>query len=360
VSVLDLDSILERISSLQKRYDANFAGQPRITRNPSLLDEMAKEATKLLSATGGLTQSDEKVREVVGRLESSQALYTNEAASIRAAQDGGADTYVAHELSGWAQLVFERYRRHFAGQSRSTRDLGLLAEIIHDLVQLEKNLEALEEEGSNDDALESLRTNLALYRSEQVDILTARGAGTLQEQSGILASIANDQFDLYRAHFANHARLSRRPGVLERMIQTLEGVMDRMEGLRTQGLHSESNDQNISIVQRQLTAYRAELTAVRKTRQNTTFENLVNGLGEAANQTFQRYREHFSGQDRATRDGGLLGVLCDGLYDLARQMDDLDGVREDETNQHNLSVVLDHLRMYQREHRMVVEAKAGS
>ena len=359
VSTLDLDSILKRVDSLQARYDANFAGQPRITRNPALLDEMAQEAQALLSAARALPAEDAK--DVVARLEKSTTLYGDEAASIRTAQAAGADAHVAHELGGWAQLVFERYRRHFAGQSRSTRDLGLLTEMSETLESLERSLDALDpEEAAAQDALRTVRSNLSLYRAERTGILSARGAGTLAEQAGILASVANDQFSLYRAHFAGHARLSRRPGLLERMLQTLEGVMDRMEALRTQGLHLDSNDQNITIVQTQLTAYRAELKAVREARQNTTFENLVNGLGEAANKVFQKYREHFSGQDRKTRDVGLLVVLCDGLYDLARQMDDLDGVREDETNQHNLSVVLDHLRMYQREHRMVLEAQSGS
>ncbi len=356
VSSSELDSILKRVDSLQARYDANFAGQPRITRNAGLLDQMAEEAESLVAAARAL--SGEDTADVVARLEKSASLYGDEAASIRTAQAAGDDAHVAHELGGWAQLIFERYRRHFAGQSRSTRDLGLLTEMIESLESLERSLDALDsEEDAAQESLRPVRSNLSLYRTERSGILTARGAGTLAEQAGILASVANQQFDLYRSHFAGHSRLSRRPGLLDRMIQTLEGVQDRMEGLRTQGLHQESNDQNIEIVKTQLKAYRTELEAVRAARQNTTYENLVNGLGEAANKIFTRYREHFSGQDRTTRDAGLLSVLCDGLYDLARQMDDLDGVREDETNQHNLSVVLDHLRMYQREHRMVVEAQ---
>jgi hypothetical protein len=359
VSTLDLDSITQRAERLQARYDANFAGQPRITRNPGLLDEMAGELDSLLAAARNL--SLDSAAELVTRLEQSRTLYSKEAESIRTAQAAGADAYVAHELGAWAQLIFDRYRRHFAGQTRSTRDLGLLAGLVTDLERLETSLEALEdEESAREEALQPIRSNLALYRSENTTILAARGAGTLEEQAGVLATVANDQFALYRAHFAGHARLSRRPGLLDRIIQTLEGVMDRMKGLVSQGLYLESNDQNINIVERQLKAYRTELGAVRAARQETTFENLVNGLGEASNQIFQRYREHFSGQDRVSRDIGLLGDLCDGLYDLARQMDDLDGVREDDTNQHNLSVVLDHLRMYQREHRMVVEAQSGS
>lgn len=359
VSTLDFDSIIARANQLQARYDANFAGQPRISRNPTMLDEMAAEAQQLIAAAGTLEEAD--TTEVVARLEKSVSLYRDEAVSIRTAQAASSDTHVAHEFGGWAQLVFERYRRHFAGQSRSTRDLGLLGEMVDTLERLQRNLEALDhEEAATQDALRSIETNLSLYRAERAEIVAARGAGTLNEQAGILAAVANEQFTLYRSHFAGHARLSRRPGLLDRMILTLEGVLDRMEGLRTQGLHLESNDKNIQVVNTQLSAYRKELEAVRAARQNTTYENLVNGLGEAANKIFERYRENFSGQDRKTRDAGLLSTLCDGLYDLACQMDDLDGVRDNETNQHNLSVVLDHLRMYQREHRMVLEAQSGT
>ena len=53
----------------------------------------------------------------------------------------------------------------------------------------------------------------------------------------------------------------------------------------------------------------------------------------------------------------LLNRIFEGLYDLARQMDDLDRVREDSGNEHNLAIVLDALRLYDREDALIREAR---
>ena len=177
------------------------------------------------------------------------------------------------------------------------------------------------------------------------------------EQASILATVANAQFRLYSDHFAGKSRLSRRPARLERIVGTLTQTRDRMDALRQQGLHDPSNERNIGVVDGRLELYRKELEAVRSARQQTSMEALVRGLGEAANAAFDQYREHFAGQDRGTRDLQLLDSILEELHDMARQMDDLDRVRDDPANQRNLAIVLDQIRSYDREDQLIRDAK---
>lgn len=356
----DPAAIRERMQRVHARYDAHFAGQPRVSRDPSLLDAMSIELDGLLTQARALGPSG---RSLVADLEKNRGLYTREAAAIREAQAASPEALTAHEISSWAQLTFSRYRRHFANRARATRDLGLLAELVADLERHERTMGELARRAPGegiDGMQEQIAQSLALYRKERGEIAAARGAGTLQEQGDVLAAVANAQFALYRNHFAGKARLSRRPALLERMIESLAGVHDRMKALEAQGLHAESNTRNIGIVEQRLSLYREELEQVRRIRQQSSLTQLVTAFGEAANKTFDTYREGFAGKDRAGRDPDLLTALCDELFDLARQMDDLDRVREDETNQHNLAVVLDHLRLYEREYGLILEAKSGS
>lgn len=353
----DIDALRRRADRVHARYDAHFAGQPRISRDASLLDEMIAETDGLLKSARA-----ERADALVATLEKNRALYVQEAAAVREAQQAPPEVLAAHELATWAQTAFNRYRRHFAGKARATRDLGLLGEMIDDLTRIDRALAGLG--ARSDDPMigstrEQVQQSLELYKRERGAIVEARAAGTLGEQGDMLAAVANGQFELYRQHFAGKSRLSRRPALLERIVDTLGQVHERMRALQKQGLHAEGNARNIGVVEGRLALYREELEKIREIRQSSTLPQLVSAFGEAANQVFDAYRETFAGQDRATRDPEALTVLCDALYDLARQMEDLDRVRDDESNQHNLAVVLDHLRLYEREYGLIVDARAS-
>lgn len=356
---IDIDALRARADKVHARYDAHFAGQPRVSRDAALLDEMIARTDEMLAQARAADAAD-----LVATLEKNRRLYVDEAAAIRSAQAAPAEVLAAHELSTWAGLTFNRYRRHFAGKSRATRDLGLLGEMIDELGRIEGALAGIAGRLDApaeivDSTLKQVKDSRALYLNERAAIVQARGAGTLDEQADFLASVANGQFALYKAHFAGKSRLSRRPALMERMIATLEATLDRMKALEAQGLHAEGNRRNIGIVESRLGMYREELDKIRETRQGSALPRLVSAFGEAANAGFTAYREQFAGQDRKTRDPEALSTICDALYDLARQMDDLDRVRGDETNQHNLAVVLDQLRLYEREYGLIVEARAS-
>ncbi len=361
MSTADQDALRQRAAHIKSTYDAHFAGQPRISRDPEMLDDLARQLDAVAAGLDGLPAADREA--MLEELRADREMYRREAAAVREAQSAGPDAFEAHHLATWSRITSARYRRHFAGKARATRDLGLLGELLADLERLRVAMDTLLRRFSNEEltsAREALDANLRLYREEQAAIREARLSGTLDEQAGILAAVANDQFTVYRDHFAGAPRASRRPALLERVISNLETAADQMKALGAQGLHAEANANNIGIVESRLTAYRAELEAIRQARQQTRWDDLVNGLGQAANKIFDSYREEFAGHDRATRDPDRLAVLSEALVDLARQMDDLDRVRDDDTNQLNLQVVVDHLRMYDREHAQIREAQRVS
>lgn len=350
------EQLRRRVEGITRQYDAHFAGQPRISRDPQLLDAMLAELDEVLQAAREVPGADD----LVGDLQRSRELYAREAQAIREAQGAGPEALEAHHTATWAQFAFGRYRRHFAGQARATRDLGLMNEIIDDLKRLDREMAALSKRAETEElrtTRASLARNLAMYEEERGKIVAARGAGTLEEQGNILANVANEQFRVYRDHFAGKSRVSRRAAVLERVVGNLDQVLDRMKALKAQGLHEEHNDRNIGIVEERVGGYRKEVEAIREAKRQTTLPQLVAALGEAANAVFEEYRAHFAGQDRATRDLDLLNKLCESLFDLGRQMDDVDRVRDDANNQHNLAVVMDQLRLFDREFELIRELR---
>ncbi len=350
---MDDNELQRRAGAVRAKYEAHFAGQARITRDAGLLDTLGAELKELRPAATG---------EALAEIDRDIELYAREAVAVREAQSGGPQALEAHLLEGWARFNYGRYRRNFANQSRSTRDAGLLQEMISELERLDGEMARLSKAGDPpglSDARAELHKRLDMYKTEQREVAGSRGAGTLEEQGGLLARLANDQFQLYRGHFAGKSRVSRRPALITRMLGTLEGIRERMEALRAQGHFSEHNEGNLKIITQRQEAWRGELEAIRAAKQQAGFDDLVNALGEAANKIFEEYRANFAGKDRASRDLEVLNRLFEALYHLARQMDDLDRVREDEANEHNLSVVLDSLRLYDREDARIREAKTA-
>lgn len=357
-----LAPLTAELDALGALYDARFAGQPRITRNPAELEQMITRVRGVVERLASRSRGADRDA-LLARAERQLELYERERENVRAARAGGPEALAAHRLQVWATLMQDRYRRRFVGQSRATRDLGLLADLINEADRLRTEMDELLLGGHRADlaeARQAIERDRALYVSERGEIVAARGSGTLEEQSDRLAGLANTQFEIYTQHFAGKSRLSRRPETLQRVIDNLEQVADRMSVLRDSGLRSQANDRNRGIVSERLDTYRKELGEIRGARERTSLDELVGAFGQAANGLFEEYRAHFAGKDRATRDLDLLYRLSDALYDLAAQMDALDQMQGHARNAQNLQIVLDHLRLYAREGSQIVEARKSA
>lgn len=351
----------QQFEGIYQRYDGHFAGKPRATRNLDLLERLIEELSALVeeaksSMNGG---RDPAMISLLEMAQQNLEVYRGEHSAIAAAQAKGPTSVMAARVVMEANLTFGRYHRHFAGQDRRTRDLGLMAEIIEELEGVERRMKAVAKEDGEglEENLDVVASNLAMYRREQEAIVSARREGTLQEQADLMAELANAQFQLYRDHFAGKARHTRRAGLLERMVEQLKQIRRRMRELKQSGLDSSANDRNMSIISENLTVYKKEIKAIKKAKADLTVEQIAGSLGGAANDIMAEYRAHFAGQNRETRSLELLSLLCDQMGEIAMQMRAIDEKSPTEMNAKNLDIVLDAWTLYDSEYRRVEEAK---
>lgn len=348
-----------RINDISSTYDARFAGKARATRDPQELEGLIAQLEEVLEQVKGSTGGEADTVKESGT--TNLDLYRNELHAIHEAKSQGPQVIQAANLATWANFVFDEYRRHYAGMSRGTRDVGRIEEMVMELEAIQDDMAALNRIKSTDGLkadMEVVKNNLAMYREELKNIKSARTSGTHQERADLLANAANEQFTIYRANFAGKGRTTRRPALLERMINNLEDLIYEMRNLNAKGLRSASNVKNIGIVKDNLDMYRNELAAIKKSHKDTSVEDRAGMLGGGANDVMSAYREGFAGQNRATRDLDLLKSLCDELYETGIQMREIqDDHPELEMNNKNLTIVMDNLSLYHAEYRNIQEAK---
>ncbi len=351
----------KKSDQIYQRYDAHFAGKPRATRDLDLLDELLGELSDLVN-TAKNTLNGSRDPAMVSLLDMAKQnldVYKNEREAIVAAKEKGPTSALASEIVREANLTFGRYHRHFAGKDRRTRDLGVLTEIIVELERIQQTMKGLIREQNEDlqQNLDVVEKNIEMYRKEYRAIESAQEAGTRQEQADALATLANNQFKLYREHFAGKARHTRRPGLLDRMINQLKRIHKAMAALKRGGLASQPNDRNMGIVSENLKVYKTELAEIEKARESVTTDQLAGSLGGSANEIMAQYRENFAGESRQTRDLELLSLLADSIAEIAFQMRSLQRTDPGEVNAKNLAIVMDAWTMYEAEYRRIEEAK---
>jgi hypothetical protein len=198
------------------------------------------------------------------------------------------------------------------------------------------------------------------YQKEIELIEKAQTTGTNDEQASLLATLANNQFNVYQGHFAGEPRVSRRPPLLMRVIGELRKVKERMLAFKQQGFEAEFNERNINVVTDRLGVYESELAEVRKARQTTPMTDLMGELGTAANKLFDAYRQGFADKPRAQADLEKLAMICDKLSEVRRQMTELSWAEDNEMNTKNLDIVTEQLVMFESEFEAVSRAKASA
>jgi hypothetical protein len=336
------------VDAVHESYRKGFFSRSRATRNLAQLDGIIAQAVALGSS---VTEPDVKAL-----LDERLALYRSERAEIAAIQAGGPKALAAWRNVEWSEINHLRYAREFGGKARTTRDLGLLNEMVDEQAGWLASVPAL-----GDARLKAQRdqmeANLKLYRNELEAIPTARAALPPSEQARLLATLANHQFQLYRRHFEGRSRLSRRPALLERITSALDAIRIAMIGVREMGVVTPTHASNLQKVTDRIAHHRGELDRIRASRSATTTSQLARALGDEANKLFAAYRDEFSGKPRATRDLARLDELCDQLQEMARTMQALQNERPDATNAANLGVVLDQVKMTEREYGAIAEAK---
>jgi hypothetical protein len=355
-------SFADELDRIAARYESQFAGQSRATRNLDEMDAIIRDTENVLkritsipavAAPAGLSELAETARQNI-------TLYKNERQFIVQAKNAPPQAEAFAPLASTANLTFARWHRHFAGKSRGTRDLGLLDEMVADLEAVREGMETIVADTKQKAFaadLDLVNKTLEMYASEHAAIAAAYLEGSLDDRAGMLASRANDQFKIYQEQFAGQSRNTRRPALLMRMIAQLETIQDDMRALKDAGLSEGNNTNNIGIVETQLGMFKKELTEIRSARQTTKLADLMGMLGGNANEVMAQYQENFAGKDRKSRNLDLLSKICDQLGEIRRQMADLGRAEHNAANEGNLEIVTQQLVSFEREYELIEEAK---
>jgi hypothetical protein len=344
----------DRLARINALYTLRFYRQSRLTRDLQVIDEIVADAAAIDELAAEAGDADLSAA-ASARLE----FYLQERNAIAEAKRVSEESVEASILGARANVVAGRYRRHFAGRDRGTRDLGLLAELIGDMRAIQQRMQALYADSDSDALarnLDVVSTNINLYLSERGEIVAARGIGLPQQQADVLAEVANAQFGLYRAHFAGKARLGRRPGLLQRIIDNLEQVHDRMgDHLRDQ---LKAHADNRQMVVDQLDLYRSELRKIVVMRRIHPLSDIVDTLRNEINAAIAEASEQLA-LAPTERDLGRLSDLCDVVGEAERQLRELTRSNARDADR-QLSLVSDVVAMLEREYADTQQAKGPS
>ncbi len=347
-----------RAEAVRKRYQAAYAGRNRATVDPGPIDGMVAELQEIRVGADALGEEGaELARRVGGWIE----LYRNERDAIRQVQADGPDAVAVGRIADEAALLRHLYRRHFAGQDRTTRDTGLLEWLASEMRHLRADLETIAARhpaGWNAELLAAMARDIEVYDTERREIPAALASLPQDRRGTALARRANAQFRVWRLHFANKSRATRSVELLERSIATTRAILADMNALRRDGFEAEPHLSNIQKVTGHLALLEEELPLVRRARAQTDPAERGTALADEANALFQVYRDTYQGRARSEVDPEPLHDLCDQLHVVRRTMQALDREAAVPVNRSNIDVVTRNLKLYEREHERVVAARA--
>ncbi|MSP92463.1 MAG: hypothetical protein EXR79_11800 [Myxococcales bacterium] len=352
----------DRLRAHDDRYGALFGGQPRVTRDIAALDALIESAAAVRSEAERLKGTpDAERRAVVVEAERQMKLYRGERAAVVEARSAGPHAVAAGIVATRANHVFHRYARHFAGQSRATRDASMLLDMIGELDGLAGRLEAMLADGELASAREDLGTIQGWRRhfdAERKEIAAAREAGTLAQQAAWLGGAANTLFLQHKTVFAGQPGGTRRPESLQRLTEALRLLEDRMRALVSQGLVGDvDHDRNLGIVAGRLAAWEAEGVAIRAERQKTTLATLARDLAMAADAERELWSLHFAGQNRKTRDPARLTAMVERMDEIERQFLRMQQVRADVAFEEPAAATRDTLTLWCAEWDAIAQAR---
>jgi len=355
-----VESLKKSFQELNDAYQEKFAGKNRSELSPEDMTAFLDKARAMLKAYNDAGVTEGAAGELKAQLESMIQTSERETDLIRAAKDAGPEFQRFAQCGAEANLAFAKYSRHFAGQGRDTRDLGLAQELVEDLKKIRQRMQAItgkKPPTAMAKDLELVSGSLETYQRELGEIANAQTSGTPEEQADRLANLANAQFALYAAHFAGKSRLTRRPNLLKRVLDNLRRTKSQMLALKGGGFSAESNSKNVSVIDGRVKAYEQELEEIRKVRKGAKLVDIMSALGGAANELFVEYRKDFADKDRKTVSLPQIVLLADQLDELHRQMADMGRVEKNDVNDKNQRVVFDHLSSWNREHDAIRTAQ---
>lgn len=338
------------LNAVITEYTRSFANRPRVTRKLDELEGLIRRLEAVQDAPG----------DVGANARTTLESYRRERQAIGEVQAGGELARRAQIRNSLSTLGIRRYRRHYAGQQRWTRDLEMLRELVANLNRWRGESADIAKSWDHPSYSESRRSaadQAQAYEVEASEVAKAIATGSAADRATALATRANNQFRWYRLCFAGKNRLGRRAALLDRMIRELAAVEAGMQRLQAEGYRTDAHDKNVALVTDRVKMYRGEVLAIRRLQGDQGYGKHFEAVAQAANDVFGRYRTEFAGKSRTVMDPAVLADLCDELYEVALHMDELDSTRGDGRNEGNLLIVLENLSLYENEVDRIKEAR---
>lgn len=253
------------------RYNRNFAGQDRRTRDTALLEEIRDELGRIKGEMAKLHQQapEQGMQQAIATVDRSQKLYDDEVTAIRTVRRTGTLPEQGSRFANLANDQFAIYAELFAGQPRLSRHAPTLLRVVRSLEELLQGMRSLRLAGLSDKANDGNQTivkdRIDQYRKEHDAILDLQRRSSLADRVSALATAANQVFAEYREGFANKPRSSADPVKLTAIAEKLWPIAREMDAIdREHG--EERNARNLGIVTDNLALYQKEWDAIRQAR----------------------------------------------------------------------------------------------
>jgi hypothetical protein len=357
-----LESLKALGAKLDARWSREFAGMPRHTREIDVLDKMVEKAASIVRKAKPLkgTAADALKASGAERL----ALFQKERAAIAEARYDKPEIGEVFRIGRDVDADYARWRRHFAGQDRRTRDLALLEGLVARLKAAHARLVAIQAgqpEVVGAEFVRDLGTQVELLRDELSEISKARRALVGADRVIAAVSVAHGAVRRYRTHFAAQSRLAADSLLLESLIAVMEASLAEADAVAETvwSEHAQAADlaRDLGTLREELGIWLNERPLIAAAQAAATPEARGAALATVANALFSRYQQDFAGQARATRDLALLTTLCDRLTDVDGQMRALSELTSDPVLRKNQAIVEERLRLWEAEWMEISRAK---
>ncbi len=334
-------ALQRRVKRLEARYRLRFAGKSRLTRNLELVDELIDEARSIFDDAAALGSAGAAiVQDVAQKL----ALYEEEHSNIVDAKAHG-ETAIKAAVAG-ARLGFikGRYTRNFAGQSRASRDLSELDDVIGQLEDLENVLRTVSDDETGRLTLNDARGQLEMYEEERRLIEDAQDGRDRRER-------AMRQLRTYKSRFWGRSRLACRPERLRYVIERIDEV--RREMVRD-ALERKAAPK-IDEISEHIIALSEELAAMESLHTGTDGPAHAEALNAEVGLLRAGYQKSYAGKNRASCEVDELARLADQLADVEVLLTEL--APQVAEARSPLDLARDLLTMFADEYGLIIKAR---
>jgi hypothetical protein len=244
------------------------------------------------------------------------------------------------------------YAAAFAGQSRLTRDLGLLDKIIARGSSILSRIDLIPSAAQGPELVrlrDTAAQSISLYTEERAAIVRAQEVGPSFEAFSMEATSANLVFARYARHFAGKDRSTRDLALLGEIVEELKQIDKRMTQLLQEN-PSKDFERDRKVVRENLVQYQSEIDLIENAQKSGTPDQRASILASLANAQFAVYQTHFAGEARVSRRPALLMRIISSLKKIHERMVGYrDGGLDLEFNSKNIGIVEDRLKIYETE-----------